>query len=613
MLHPKNNRIDYGEQLIPPDGYELAEAVGTTYSLDLETLMVLPVALFYSQLIDETYDNLRFDMLESITRAAGKITVYYQNGQLKVPHKYHYLMAYWENGIVPVTMPNHVSSFHPKVWLIRYEAKGKPAKYRILITSRNMTNCRDWDVAFSSDGIVQDKEETRSKPLADFLIYLNNRKRKISDKFISEIQFVKFDIPLPFDRMKFLPVGIPEGSGAGTYANVLTSSKKECDEMLIISPFLDNSTLEKLANRALKKPWLLSRQAELDCIEEEVVSRFSCWQFSDAIERGEHDQSLEENVVPMDQNLHAKLFITQNEDSSAWFLGSANCTDPAQGRNIEFLVQLQGTSVGLGPKQIFRMLTSDKSNETPIFIPYSRDNRVSAEEQRRIDLEVRKIKYDLSFLEIMGKAILVAGGTAYDLEIEIDLRGVDVPQAYQIWMKPLPERNRTHAILQQKHLNTIHDFTGYPETLLSPFLEFEIRRGDVCCSSFLLEMTVELPATRFNKIFSSIIDSRDKFLKYLSFLLTGEDAELVNDMNTGSMKSLSGEAASPFAGMPVYEKMLVAASRFPSRLESIDHLVERLKAETAGSEESIISSEFESFWEVFRTYVKSKHSDEGED
>ncbi len=49
MLHPKNNRIDYGEQLIPPDGYELAHAIGTTYSLDLEALMILPVALFYAQ------------------------------------------------------------------------------------------------------------------------------------------------------------------------------------------------------------------------------------------------------------------------------------------------------------------------------------------------------------------------------------------------------------------------------------------------------------------------------------------------------------------------------------------------------------------------------------
>jgi hypothetical protein len=47
MFHPKQNRIDYGDQLVPPEGYELSYAVGTSYSLDLEALMILPVALFY--------------------------------------------------------------------------------------------------------------------------------------------------------------------------------------------------------------------------------------------------------------------------------------------------------------------------------------------------------------------------------------------------------------------------------------------------------------------------------------------------------------------------------------------------------------------------------------
>ena len=72
MLHPKKNRIDYGEQLIPPDGYELARAVGTSYSLDLEALMILPVALFYAQKLDGTTDDLRYDMLDAITKAADK-------------------------------------------------------------------------------------------------------------------------------------------------------------------------------------------------------------------------------------------------------------------------------------------------------------------------------------------------------------------------------------------------------------------------------------------------------------------------------------------------------------------------------------------------------------
>ena len=88
MLHPKSNRIDYGNQLIPPEGYHLDRAIGTTYSLDLEALMVLPVALFYSQPLDGDPSSLRYDMLEAITKAAEKITIYCQKGQIKVPHKF---------------------------------------------------------------------------------------------------------------------------------------------------------------------------------------------------------------------------------------------------------------------------------------------------------------------------------------------------------------------------------------------------------------------------------------------------------------------------------------------------------------------------------------------
>jgi hypothetical protein len=89
MLNPKKNRMDYGEQLIPPEeGYDLDYAVGTTYSLDLEAIMVLPVALFYSRLLDCSPDQLHYDVLDAITRSAEKIRVFCQKGKIKTPKKY---------------------------------------------------------------------------------------------------------------------------------------------------------------------------------------------------------------------------------------------------------------------------------------------------------------------------------------------------------------------------------------------------------------------------------------------------------------------------------------------------------------------------------------------
>src|SRR5690606_10850923 len=108
MLHPKQNRIDYGDELIPPEGYELETAIGTTYSLDLEALMILPVALFYSQPLDGNPADLRYDMLDAITKATDKITIYCQKSQIKVPHKFHHLIAYWEKGIHEIQMPSYL-------------------------------------------------------------------------------------------------------------------------------------------------------------------------------------------------------------------------------------------------------------------------------------------------------------------------------------------------------------------------------------------------------------------------------------------------------------------------------------------------------------------------
>ena len=45
MLNPNNDRLDYGQILAPPAGYDLDFAVGTTYSLDLDALVGASLAL----------------------------------------------------------------------------------------------------------------------------------------------------------------------------------------------------------------------------------------------------------------------------------------------------------------------------------------------------------------------------------------------------------------------------------------------------------------------------------------------------------------------------------------------------------------------------------------
>ncbi|RYE56750.1 MAG: hypothetical protein EOP48_07320, partial [Sphingobacteriales bacterium] len=451
MLHPKQNRIDYGNQLVPPEGYSLDRAIGTTYSLDLEALMVLPVALFYAQPLDGDPSQVRYDMLDSITKAAEKITVYCQKAQIKVPHKFHYLLAYWEKGIEEVQMAHYAQSFHPKVWVIRYTHLENPPSYRLLVTSRNLTFARDWDVAFSTEGIVGEEAMKHNTPLVDFLKTLEKRgKTTIPQRFYDDLQKVKFEKDLEkFNHLRFHPIGCPDIAGKVCFNPV--SKAKWWDELLIVSPFLDDITLKSLAGISGKKKYLLSRKEELDSVSLDRLKDYSCYQFSKSIEMSEFHEGLGETEEGQAlQNLHAKLFVTQVDDKVHWFLGSANCTDPAQGRNIEFMVELRGqSSNGIRVKDIFTQLTNpDKTDGVPLFEAYNPANRIDTTESKSIELAIREIKYKLMQLPLSGEALSIEGGTAYDLRIRIDATTLVLSKGYMIKVKPVSAEKQLSTLLQ---------------------------------------------------------------------------------------------------------------------------------------------------------------------
>ena len=225
------------------------------------------------------------------------------------------------------------------------------------------------------------------------------------------------------------------------------------------------------------------------------------------------------------------------------------------------------------------------------------------EEQKRIDLEIRKIKYHLSKLKITGTVNKIEGGAAYDLIIEIHAAKISWPDSYSITVKPLPEKAKSPVSLRHGVINAIQAFTGYTETSLSPFLEFNIHYKGILQSAFLLSMEIELPESRLHRIFTSIIDSREKFLKYLAYLLTGEETGIIASTKARDQAEMKTCDTWGFDGLPVFEKLLIAASRSPEKLKSIDSLINRLKAETASEDQPIVTPEFESLWSVFQNFM----------
>ena len=87
MLNPYNDRLDYGEILIPPIEYSLDFAVGTTYSLDLDALIGASLALGSSEEPDSKIMNNPMSMLVSLQRTGDKIALFCENGQIHLPNK----------------------------------------------------------------------------------------------------------------------------------------------------------------------------------------------------------------------------------------------------------------------------------------------------------------------------------------------------------------------------------------------------------------------------------------------------------------------------------------------------------------------------------------------
>ncbi len=164
MLDIRKHRLDYGAMLIPPSGYRLAKAVAATYTLDLNTLLSIPVALFFSQTMEGNFETERVQLLEAIQRCPDVLRIYHQKGKIHVPRKHNRLYGLLEPCVVGILPDDAYTAFHPKVWVLRYEHDDEPTRYRVIVLSRNLTYDRSWDIAASLDGEVTDTRQRKNQP-----------------------------------------------------------------------------------------------------------------------------------------------------------------------------------------------------------------------------------------------------------------------------------------------------------------------------------------------------------------------------------------------------------------------------------------------------------------
>ena len=172
---PPDSRATAFELFRPPSGHRLDFAVLTTYTLDLEALLVLPLSVLAHP--DGGLEELLADPLrlhQAIRDAGDRVHAFVDEKGIAIPRGARSLYSLLESSVHPVRAPNG-GAFHPKAWVARFTAKDEAAEdlLRVAILSRNLNFDRSWDVALASEALFQSRRYVAaSRPLRDFLVEL---------------------------------------------------------------------------------------------------------------------------------------------------------------------------------------------------------------------------------------------------------------------------------------------------------------------------------------------------------------------------------------------------------------------------------------------------------
>lgn len=373
-------RLDFTDQLDPGDGYRLAACVGTTYSLDLGTVLGACMALAGEVFRSGSVKGNPVGAFAAIAKLRGKVFLFCEKGRVRNESgtgRLAVLLEPFVNQVVvrrPRSAGASMSSFHPKVWLLDYvRVGGGSHRYRLLVTSRNLTFSSAWDVAACLDGYDTGKPVPESLGIARFLDYLrtssgvegDRETRKALKQLAETVSRVRFEVDSAyFDDYEFLPFG-PANSGLLVASESPLFTEKHT-KAVVVSPFLGNEgPLKRLADNrvgsgAEDRFRLFSREAALAKLDEGLRAKYTCY----APKAWLADVSLEdcgEGVSNASDysDLHAKLYFTERNADRNLYLGSMNASRNGMTGNVEALLRLGVKKRGIRADDLVEALAGD--------------------------------------------------------------------------------------------------------------------------------------------------------------------------------------------------------------------------------------------------------------
>jgi hypothetical protein len=607
-------RMLYGANLQPPAGYVFDAAVATTYSLDFETALAVPVslALFAAENRDDILSH-PLALLEGAERIAGRLVVFTDAGHIQASARPHSrLCSLLERIVVEVAAPQG-GAFHPKMWALRFTPlrPEDPARLRLIILSRNLTRDRSWDIAASFDGVITKQPKAANRGLADFLRRLPDLATAgapdgtstLVGEIVEDLRRAEWSLPEPFQSVTFAVNGL----GGKPWR------PDPCARLGVVSPFCDDQTLEMLAGLAsANKPVFIGRSDELVQVSGATLDRFARVAVLDEMAVAEDGEEADATTL---QGLHAKAFIAERGWDTAITVGSGNATRPAlvTGRNVELFATLTGKRSRVGSVE---EILGDKGFGR-LTRPFVRDELNPGDAAQR----AAEARLDQARREICRSGLRLRCERAEPAD--------DGAPLWRVWLVPSEPlflagigslrvwpitRGEGHARdgLERLRQGQPADLGAMPLVDLTRFLACQLtdeqENVSILFSTGLI--MVGLPAERHAAILRWVIDSKDAFFRYLRLLLSelGDPFAAALAAQDGSGQG-AWRAASDDA--PILEEMVRAFCRGGDQLRAIERLIARLEAGD-GADTDPIPPEFRALWNAFRGALAAEDAAHGQ-
>ena len=570
MLSP-DDRSALISALRPPPGMVLGQAVATTFTLDLETAMSIPIAFARGRRQDL---NDPISVMEALRDCRDRIDIFCQAGAIRPPTTQSTLFAFLEPMITQVWQRSRL--FHPKIWLLRYDSP-QGSRMRLLVLTRNLTADRAWDLAVSLDGEV-DPKQRRDRSLPELVKWalshtkgpaLNPRRASRLQDLLDDAARTVWEKPTDVWELTLhaLGVGLPNTLKlAGTRA-------------LVVSPFVQADGLDMIDAPTRK---VVSRPEELDRLDDIALANIDAHVLNEAawLSEGEEDNRL--------TGLHAKAYVIEY-DRRAWnILGSPNATLPGlagdRRANVEFAVTLEGSKKNFG---VDRWLSDDSLGH--LLVEYDRQSpSIPDETSKALESTLR------SLAGVSFSARAVPDGDTWS-ELVWPEEPLLHPSTQHVGVELLTIRGRRQAMATGSSNPVCFASLTIPE--LTPFLILTVEQDGKSASACVRATLQNDVEDRLDHVLMGQVDTAEKFLRWLLMLLAEDPGAgfLVAEDQDKSGDSWLVQAQQ----RGLFEVMVTSLADHPEQLGLIERFVSKVLS--SPDNRQVLPEGFLELWQIVRT------------